>query len=196
MLYKIGRVLVGLFQKIVYRVHVYGKEKLPSDKTFMLCSNHISNHDPPILGVNMPFKVHYMGKAELFKNPILSKVFRALGAFPVKRGGNGDSAAVRTAVGLLKSGEIVAIFPEGMRAKDRNLRRGKTGAAKIAHLAGVGIVPVGISGRYSFFHRLNIRIGDFIDLREYLGEKPTQEDFQRFTDEVLMRRIGELINAD
>ncbi len=195
MLYQFGKVVVWCVQKILHRVHVYGKENIPQGRTFLLCSNHISDLDPPVLGANLPFKIRYMGKAELFKNPLIGKLFRDLGAFPVKRGNGGSAAAVKTAIKLLKNGEIVTMFPEGGRSKDGRLRRGKPGACMIAHRANVGILPVGISGSYAFRHRLDIRIGEYIDPSEYLGENPTQEDFQKFTDEVLMQRIGELANA-
>ena len=80
----------------------------------LVCANHTSFADPIVIAASLKMPVKYMGKAELFKIPILKSVIKAFGAFPVKRGG-ADPGAIRTAETLLKSGELVGIFPQGTR---------------------------------------------------------------------------------
>jgi 1-acyl-sn-glycerol-3-phosphate acyltransferase len=133
----------------LFRLEVKGKEHLPRDG-FVLAANHTSNLDPWAIGLPlMPQRwLRFMAKSELYWRP-LSLVLDAAGAFKVRRG-EGDVEAIRTAVDLVRAGEIVVMFPEGTRQK-KGLRkkwtaRPRTGAARIAHEAGAPLVPVAIKG--------------------------------------------------
>ncbi len=71
---------------------------------------------------------------------------RALcGAFPVRRGGGG-TADLQAARQLLAAGRDVVIYPEGSRSGDGSVGEFRHGAARLAVLAGVPLVPVGITG--------------------------------------------------
>jgi 1-acyl-sn-glycerol-3-phosphate acyltransferase len=133
----------------LFRLEVKGKENLPREG-FVLAANHTSNLDPWAIGLPlMPTRwLRFMAKSELYWRP-LSLVLDAAGAFKVRRG-EGDVEAIQTAVGLVRAGEIVVMFPEGTRQK-KGLRkkwtaRPRTGAARIAHEAGAPLVPVAIKG--------------------------------------------------
>ena len=127
-----------------------GVEHVP-DEGFVLAANHVSSMDPFILGMPLwPSRraVRYMAKAELF-NRMLGWAMRAIGTFPVRRG-EADSDAMRTALELLRSGEIVGMFPEGTRAS-KGLRKKfqpkpHPGTARIALAAGVPLVPAAVVG--------------------------------------------------
>jgi 1-acyl-sn-glycerol-3-phosphate acyltransferase len=67
------------------------------------------------------------------------------GAFPVRRGGGG-SADLLGAARLLAAGRDVVIYPEGTRSRDGSIGEFRPGAARLAALAGVPLVPVGITG--------------------------------------------------
>jgi len=133
----------------LFRLEVKGLDGL-EDGGFVLAANHTSNLDPWPLG--LPFLpqrwVRFMAKSELYWWP-LSALLEACGAFKVRRG-EGDVEAIETAVDLVRTGEVVVMFPEGTRQK-KGLRkkwtaRPRTGAARIAHLAGVPLVPAAIKG--------------------------------------------------
>jgi 1-acyl-sn-glycerol-3-phosphate acyltransferase len=66
------------------------------------------------------------------------------GAFPVRRGGG--SADLLSAARLLAAGRDVVIYPEGTRSRDGSVAEFRQGAARLAALAGVPLVPVGITG--------------------------------------------------
>ncbi len=189
--YNVARSAVYVFFKVFFRVEVDGKENLPTDEAFIVCSNHTSNLDPPLLGACMPFQLAFMAKEELFKNKIFGALIRALGAFPVRRG-TGDIGALRSAVKLLKSGKRMVIFPEGGRSDGKHLRKGKRGAALIAVKAGVGIIPVGIEGRYKPFCKIKVHIGKMIRLDEYAERKIESEDLKSVTDKIIMPAISQL----
>src|SRR5438477_7766253 len=94
----------------LYRLRVQGLEHIP-EGGFVLAANHTSNLDPWALGLPLFPKrqLRFMAKSELF-NPILGPILNAGGAFPVRRG-EGDLEAIRTAVELVRAGEVVVMFP-------------------------------------------------------------------------------------
>jgi 1-acyl-sn-glycerol-3-phosphate acyltransferase len=132
-----------------WRKHWVGVEHVP-EGGFVLAANHISSVDPFILGMPLyPRRyIRYMAKAELF-NRWLAPAMRGIGTFPVRRG-EVDTDALRTALDLLRKGEIVGMFPEGTRAQ-KGLRKKfeptpHSGTARIALAAGVPLVPAAIRG--------------------------------------------------
>lgn len=188
-LYRIGRIVCNIFFTLLFRLRSVGVENIPKTGPVMLCSNHISNLDPPLLGTRVPRKVHFMAKAELFDVPILNWLIRALGAFPVKRGGV-SKESIRGAIQLLKDGNVMCVFPEGTR---NNLAAvGKKGAASIALKAGASVVPIAIIGRYKLFRRMTIVYGKPLDLSEFDGGSSEQTEL---ATERIMTAIRELLAA-
>jgi 1-acyl-sn-glycerol-3-phosphate acyltransferase len=139
--------------KTVYRLQAEGIENLPTDGGYVLASNHLSNFDPWILAYPLwpRRRLRSMAKSELF-NPLLAPLLRASGAFPVRRGGS-DREAYRTAVEIVRSGEVLLVFPEGARrgkgrwkGKRRRRQKVQSGAARIALSAGQPLVPAALTG--------------------------------------------------
>lgn len=194
--------LIGLvswpFVKGLYRLRPQGLEYLPAGG-FVLAANHVSNVDPWVLG--MPLwprrQLRFMAKAELF-NPLLGPILYGGGAFKVRRG-ESDVDAMRRAIELVRSGEMVVMFPEGTRQVKglikRHTARAHTGAARIALAAGVPLVPAGIAGTDRLLRLAPLRVAygpplDLSDL-EGLATKPAAEA----ATERLMARIEELRSA-
>jgi membrane protein YqaA with SNARE-associated domain len=67
------------------------------------------------------------------------------GAFPLRRGGGG-TADLQAAGRLLAAGRDVIIYPEGSRSRDGSIGEFRHGAARLAALHGVPVVPAGITG--------------------------------------------------
>src|SRR6185437_4525989 len=105
-LYPLGKFLCSAFFGSLYRIKVIGKENFPTEGGVLLCTNHIDNFDPPVVGITCPRTVHFMAKEELFNAPILKTVLPKVQAFPVKRGMS-DREAFRTALKLLRGGKVV-----------------------------------------------------------------------------------------
>jgi 1-acyl-sn-glycerol-3-phosphate acyltransferase len=148
----------------LFRLQVRGRDQLPRGG-FVLAANHVSNFDPWPLGLPLfPERwLRFMAKAELYWWP-LSWVLDSAGAFKVRRG-EGDREAIETAVELVRSGEVVVMFPEGTR-RTKGLRKKRpphphSGAARIAHLAGAPLVPAAITGtdRLARFGPLGVAYG-------------------------------------
>ena len=125
MFYSFLRNCARLFYIIVYKITVIGAENIPDAKSgYIIASNHVSNNDPPVVGITFKGKYTFMAKEELFhKNPIFTWLITKLGAFPVKRGAKDGAQAIEKALESLKNGRIFVIFPEGTRSKVKDLAR-------------------------------------------------------------------------
>ena len=144
--------IAWLFFRFLFRWQVTGLENIPSGGA-MIAPNHQSFWDIPLVAVALhKRRTHFMAKSELFKNPVVAWSIRTVLAFPVKRGAP-DRTAIRHAVELLQSRELVTIFPEGTRSKNGELGYFEPGTAMIAIKAGVPIVPVAIIGTSLIFRQ-------------------------------------------
>lgn len=131
---------------------ITGVEHLPAEGAVVLAANHVTNFDVFIMQFALPRPIFYMGKAELFRSPLLDPLLRQLGGFPVERGAQ-DAWALRQAERVLASGQVLGIFPEGKRNHGRGLHPGKTGVARLAIAAGCPIVPMTVNGTHRLFKR-------------------------------------------
>lgn len=193
MFYYIARVAVYIVLMIFYKPRFEGLENVPKDKGFILVSNHISNFDPIFVAVKVKPRCYFMAKEELFRNPFVSLIIRGLGAFPVSRG-KGDTAAVEKAVGYVKEGKVVAIFPEGHRSPDGKLQKLKSGAVVIAAETGGGMQPCVVrkGPKKGLRTPVVIRYGKFISHEELglTGRTPSQI---RTANKLLTKTLTDLL---
>ena len=189
-LYPLGRSITNGVLFPIYQFRVIGKENLPSEGGVLLCTNHIHNFDPIVVGITSPRPIHFMAKEELFTVPILGKIMPHINAFPVKRGLS-DRGALRKGLGILKEGNVLGLFPEGTRSKTGELGEGLAGAGFFALRSNAHIVPCAIIGPYKPFKRLKVVYGKPIEMEEYRKNKATPEQ----TTELIMMEINKLILA-
>ena len=169
MFYEIARDLVSFAYRIVFSIQVVGKENIPQEKGgYIIASNHVSNNDPPVVGITFRGKYTFMAKEELFqKSRIFAWLITKLGAFPVRRGAK-DNSAIENALESLKHGRIFVIFPEGTRSKDGELGKAKSGVTLIAAQAKVPVVPVFVKyGPKKFRRKIVICIGKAIPAENF-----------------------------
>ncbi|WP_082393678.1 lysophospholipid acyltransferase family protein [Bacillus sp. JCM 19034] len=164
-------------------------ENVPKEDGVLLCCNHISNLDPPLLGSYLKRNVHYMAKRELFENRFLNWLLTKLNAFPIRRGMS-DKQALRTAITLLKENHIVGLFPEGTRSKDGKLGKGLSGAGFFALRTNAKVVPSAIIGPYKFRKKVTLVYGQPIDFSELKERKASAEE----ATQLIMSEIQKLIN--
>ena len=145
----------------LFKINVTGLENIPITP-YILAGNHTSMLDIPLLMVSIDDQINFMAKAELFKNPILKWVLINAKAFPVERE-KVDIKAMKNACNVIKSGEVLGIFPEGTRNKGHELLEFKKGCGIIAMRTNTVIVPFGISGTYKIGHQINLNIGEPIE---------------------------------
>lgn len=133
----------------VAHIRVIGRENANRTGGFLLAANHISHFDPFLISLAVRRKIDWMTMAEFFRSPVLGFLLRAIDAFPAERD-RADLKTIRTAIGRLKSGRVVGLFPEGgIRDGTRSLLEGaplRPGASTLAQIAGVPILPCVILG--------------------------------------------------
>ena len=177
MVYKVIRQLFTWIFQIFYRWDVRGQENIPEEGAFLLCANHISWWDPPLMGCITHRIVRFMAKEELFKIPVGGKILPMVHAFPVKRD-SADRRAIKTALDTLKNGGIVGIFPEGTRSRTADLLPPQAGIGLIAVKSQASVVPVAIIGPYKLFRSIKVRIGKPITFPEYYGVRVKAEQLE------------------
>jgi 1-acyl-sn-glycerol-3-phosphate acyltransferase len=143
------RYLVRLIFVWSCRVHRFRGTRTHLKGPFIVVANHISHFDPPMLGCWFPRYIDWMAMEELYSNRWSAWLLRALCAFPVKRAA-GDFASLRAAMGRLKIGRVVGIFPEGgIRAGAESILENApvwAGFAGLSILSDQPIVPCVIVG--------------------------------------------------
>ncbi len=186
MFYKVVRKIAWLVCKITFFFRADSIQKIPETGGAVICANHRSFWDPVFIAGAVKRPLAYIGKQELFKNKLFSWVLRNLHCFPVNRGG-GDFAVVKTALRLLRSGEALVIFPEGERIRKGKKPHPKPGALRLAIMAGVPVIPVGIRGEIKPFKKMEIRVGTPIDTSVYKDRKYTEEEYDALIKEIMAK---------
>ncbi|MBV8299296.1 MAG: 1-acyl-sn-glycerol-3-phosphate acyltransferase [Candidatus Eremiobacteraeota bacterium] len=171
--------------RTIFRLRVVGAEKVPTTGPLIVAANHISNFDPPLLGVALPRPVAYMAKKELFAMPVIKQLIPRLNAYPVDRQAGG-TAALRASLRLLKEGSAVGIFPEGGRNVS-GTNEEKAGAAFLAAASGAPVVPAAIVGTRKLrpFRRVTVIFGD--PVRVERNRQSDGGDLEKGAAEIMQR---------
>jgi len=183
--YDVAKVVVGAIARTIFRLRVVGAEKVPTTGPLIVAANHISNFDPPLLGVALPRPVAYMAKKELFAMPVIKQLIPRLNAYPVDRQAGG-TAALRASLRLLKEGSAVGIFPEGGRNVS-GTNEEKAGAAFLAAASGAPVVPAAIVGTRKLrpFRRVTVIFGD--PVRVERNRQSDGGDLEKGAAEIMQR---------
>jgi 1-acyl-sn-glycerol-3-phosphate acyltransferase len=187
--YDVAKGAVSAVAHALFRYRVVGAEHVPRTGGLIVAANHISNFDPPLLGVGVPRPVSYMAKKELFAMPILKQLLPLVNAYPVDRQAGG-TAALRASLRMLKEGRCVGIFPEGGRNVS-GTNEEKAGAAFLAAASGAPVVPAAIVGtrRLRPFGRVTVVFGPPLTVER--NRKSDGGDLEKKAAEI-MQRIREL----
>lgn len=186
--YGVAKGLLAPLLRLAFRMQLHGRTDVPRTGGLLVVCNHISVCDPPFVGAFIPRPVYWLAMEELFKHRFFGPLARCLRCIPVNRQ-KGDSSAVREAVRRLRAGDCVVIFPEGgVREGENSALHGngefKEGAAAIARLAHVPVLPVVVAGtraaydwRNWFFRRppITIRFGGTFLLPEHASRQQASD---------------------
>ena len=180
-------------------------ENIPKKGGFIIAANHESYMDHLIIVCTvMPHlnkKVYFLSKKEHFDNVFKKAWHMYGGAIPLDRKAGGKEA-LRWAIEALKKEKIIAIHPEGTRSLTGKLQKGKTGVVRLALLAKVPVLPVGLIGTFEMLpkgknipklKRATMNIGKPLYLDKYYNKKITKKMLREITDN-LMREIAKLSN--
>ncbi len=134
--------LLWRFQGLKFTVT--GVENLPETGGAVIAINHTSYFDFTFAGLpayrqGLGRKVRFMAKKEVFDHKFSGPLMRKLRHIPVDRDSGGDS--FEEACRMLQNGEFVGVYPEATISRSFEIKDFKSGAARMAIVAGVPIVP-------------------------------------------------------
>jgi 1-acyl-sn-glycerol-3-phosphate acyltransferase len=196
-LYNVVAVLSRPILRGLLRLRDSGSENVPVKGGCVLACNHLSSFDPWPLGMPLWPQVwlRFMAKSELYWWP-LTLLLDTVGAFRVRRG-RADVEAIETAVRLAREGNVVVMFPEGTRRVKglvkKHQARPRSGAARIALMADVPLIPAAVSGtdRLLTLGPLHVAYGPPIEMDDLRASGDHRHASHEATDR-LMTRIAEL----
>lgn len=129
------------------KMRLSGEENIPDEGGAVIVCNHTGYMDF-LFGAFLAYRkrrlVRYLAKASIFQTPVAGQLFQVMGHVPVDRIDGG--ASIVKGIELAKSGELVGVFAEGTISRSFEIRSMRNGAARIAHGAGVPIIPQVIFG--------------------------------------------------
>jgi long-chain acyl-CoA synthetase len=174
---KIAKLLFRVFLPLRYT----GIEKLPRHLPFILCPNHQSFLDGPLLISALPKhvidKIFILGYTDYWEGSVMGFFGRLSRIVGIDGSANLVQALQTGAIGLRKK-RVLLVFPEGTRTLDGKLAEFKKGAAILACELGVPIVPVGLKGAFEMWprggsfrlHPVEVHFGDPIQPDDFKGE--------------------------
>ena len=160
--------------KLIYKLEVQGRENIPNGNDYIVCANHLSTLDPPLIAAVMPRHIAFMAKKELFDIKFIRWWLDWLGAFAVDRETLAPST-IKTAVAVHQSKWVLGLFPQGTRGEVGIIKGVGNGFAGIAKITNCSILPIGIIGTEKATHipftgKIIVKIGKPIPCSDNLDE--------------------------
>ncbi len=145
MIYRLTWLLCRVLFPLLLRRRLIGVDHVPATGPVILAANHVSHLDPPAVATGIVRPCASMAKEELFHHRVFAWYIAHLYAFPVRRG-EGDRAALKKSLELLKAGWALLMFPEGTRSESGELQAPEMGVGMIAYRSGAPVVPIYVHG--------------------------------------------------
>lgn len=129
-------------------VEIQHPERIPVTGGGVVAVNHTGYWDFVFGGIPAAYQggrlVRFMAKKEIWGNPVAGPAMSGCHHIPVDRADG--AASVREATDRAAGGELIGIFPEATISRSFEIKEFKDGAARIAHDAGVPLIPVVLWG--------------------------------------------------
>jgi 1-acyl-sn-glycerol-3-phosphate acyltransferase len=163
------RFVAWVLSRFVYRFDIKGDEHIPVEGPAVLVCNHVSFIDAVLLMAASPRPIRFIMDHRIFKVPVLGWLFKLAKAIPIapqKEDPAAYEAAFAKALGVLREGDLLAIFPEGAITRDGALQPFKGGVMKIVDSARAEgleppVIPMALTNLWgSFFSRIELRGGE------------------------------------
>jgi len=131
------------FKVLGLKFDITGAENIPTQGGAVLASNHVSYLDFIFVGLTaQPSKrlVRFMAKDSVFSNKVSGPLMRGMKHIPVDR--DAGAGAFDSALDALRAGEVIGVFPEATISVAFQIKKLKSGSARMAAEAGVPLVPM------------------------------------------------------
>lgn len=185
--------MISLVGVAFWRLRTHHAAKWPLKGGALLCANHQSYLDPPLIGSCCPRRMNYLARKTLFDFWPLGWLIRWYEAIPLERDGLGIGG-LKEALKRLQAGELVLIFPEGTRSEDGELQPLQPGFVALARRGRVPIVTVAIDGAFDVWSRRR-RLPGLAPINIVVGDSISQETMQSCSDEELVALVARGIKS-
>lgn len=142
-MYVFFRFIGVLLCRLLWRMKVEGRERLPSGGPYVVAPLHRSYVDFIVVGVAVPRMCRYMVKGTVWRSPLAGRLAELMGSFPLNRNET-DRTSLRLAVEALGLGDPLVVFPEGRRKDGPVVEDLFDGPVWVASRARCPIVPVAL----------------------------------------------------
>ena len=184
--------LAQLIARDGFQLQVEGLDKIPSEGTYILSSNHQSYLDPLVLAAIVPGTVFVnlfaVGTSEIFGSGFMRRLARALRVVVVDPDANLVPAMRAGAYGL-RHGRSLILYPEGERSIDGTPRIFKKGVAILSVHLQVPIVPIAIEGFHDAWPR-GRWFQKFVPLKMKIGNPVYPPPESEASEDTYSRMIG------
>lgn len=224
---KSSSILYGILKPVIRwgsnlflkRRAISGRRSFPTNAPVILISNHQNAMlDPVLICIYAPKQLHWLTRADVFKNPLARKFLTAINMLPIyrERDGIGDMRGENIRVfeecfKRLQKNAVIAMFPEGTHRGKKQLIAFKKGLSRLAFgavesykdLESLQILPVALD--YSDFYNYHpeyiveygkpIAISDYLDLYKADPNKAINQ-LQKDAKEALSNLIVDIQNDE
>ena len=192
--YRIIRYFARAVSLVWFReVDIVDDENIPTEGGVVFIAWHPSGLiDPMLMMSTLPGQMSLIAKHTLFNIPILGRIIRAAGALPIIRASDSSDQLLSkkhnadqlssVAQNVARGGRLI-IFPEGSTHSESDIRRVRTGAARIVQMAieqsaaenlpAPSLIPIGL--HYSEAHTFRERAAVIVERPMALPEIPEKE---------------------
>jgi len=153
MVYWILKFIFSPIIKLVWVKEIEGLENIPFSGAFLIAANHASYLDFLILPAVFKRRIYFLAAEKFFTHPSWAVLMKLTNQIRVDRFSNDKADTYEKALKILAQGKILCIFPEGTRSEDGKLKKAYPGVIKLASIANVSILPVGLTGTYELLSR-------------------------------------------
>lgn len=182
--------------RLFWHIKISGLENIPASPPYIICPNHASFMDAPVVGSSLPFsalkETFFLGFSEYFEASLLKYTTKVCKVVPINAGAR-LLDALQVAARILKNGNAICIFPEGERSIDGMMRPFKKGVGILVKELNIPILPVYIHGtfqawprtrRYPKFHPIQVTFGKLCspeELKQTGQAFSPQNDYEAIT---------------
>ncbi len=126
-----------------FGISIHRESKIPKGQ-YIVCPNHSSYLDIPLLLCVLSFPVKFIGKAELGKIPVFGTLYKRTAVLVDRKSVKSRKAALSSAIEVVKNGHSMCFFPEGKIPRDKSivLDGFKNGAFTVAIEQQIPIIPI------------------------------------------------------
>ena len=191
--YNFIKAAFSFMSHLLFPLRVHNNDVIPKQGKLIICANHLSLMDAFFVMIAVDRPISFLAKDVYASNFILKPFFKLAHAISINTDKT-DVSAIRQCFKVLKSDNVLGIFPEGTRIRKGVTAEGKGGTIMMAHRTKTPILYAKIApskGKFKFFRKTDLYFGDIVTV-EQLGVTNGKGDEYEVAAKVLMKKIYSL----